>query len=420
MVNCTVIAQVSRKAPTLIVVAAMSLASGLVALVVVLGTVAAASPGLHIDEHALTADCDPTLSVRCASLRHTEGRKLFDNETFGGNGRTCRTCHSKKSGTFSPEEARVRVLKDPTDPLFLHDGLDNGQFGTGRITEHATVRIEISLPDDVTLADDPQRRTVIFNRGTPSTVNTPALDRLLMYDTREPTLQRQAFNAIHGHAQATRAPSPLELDLIKEFQQTDTRFFSSDVLERFARGGPRPELPAGTTAAERRGRAMFDDDVPFDGLTTRGICNVCHAGPMLNQFAAINPIGPPGGRRADIGVSQRNLIGNPVYAFIVSNPDGTETVVNTPDPGVMLTTPLPSPPPGSGFPQPPRAFFANVFKIPALWAVARTAPYFHDNSAKTLEEVAEHYAFYFRNGQLRFDFTPQDQTDMVAFLRLLD
>jgi len=63
----------------------------------------------------------------------------------------------------------------------------------------------------------------------------------------------------------------------------------------------------------------------------------------------------------------------------------------------MLTTPVPSPPPGSGFPTPPRAFFAGVFKIPTLWGVKHTAPYFHDNSMKTLEEVAEHYAFYFRN-----------------------
>ena len=29
-------------------------------------------------------------------------------------------------------------------------------------------------------------------------------------------------------------------------------------------------------------------------------------------------------------------------------------------------------------------------------------------------------AFYFRTGQLRFDFTAQDEADIVAFLRLLD
>jgi cytochrome c peroxidase len=140
---------------------------------------------------------------------------------------------------------------------------------------------------------------------------------------------------------------------------------------------------------------------------------------MLNQFARINPVGPPGGRRADIGVSQRNLLRNPVYSFVVTNQDGSVVVVNSPDPGVMLTTPLPAPPPGSGFPTQPRSFFADVFKIPTLWGVAGTAPYFHDNSAKTLEDVAEHYQFYFATGDVRFDFTEQDKADMVAFLKLL-
>jgi cytochrome c peroxidase len=363
-------------------------------------------------------DCDPLVSEGCAQVRHREGRRLFDVETFGGNGRTCRTCHSKKNGTFSPEDARERLAEDPTDSLFVHDALDDGLAGTFRITEHATVRIEIPLPPYVSLADDPNRRTVILNRGTPTTMNTPALDRLLMYDTREPNLQQQAFNAIRGHAQNTGAPSALELDLIREFQQTDLRFFSSEALAQFANGGAPPQLPPGTTDAESRGRAMFDN-VPFDGVTSRGLCTTCHSGPMLNQFAPGNPFGgPPGGRRADIRVSQRNLIGNPVYSFVVTNQDGNVVIINTPDPGVMLTVPLPIPPPGSGLPAPPRSFFANVFKIPTLWGISRTAPYFHDNSAKTLEDVAEHYAFYFNEVQ-RFDFTRRDRTDMVAFLKLL-
>ena len=372
-------------------------------------------------EQPLTLDCDPSLSDRCAKRRLQEGRRLFDQETFGGNGRTCRTCHSKKTGTFSPEEALARLAEDPNDPLFLHDGLDDGVAGTTRITEHATVRIEIPLPPDVILADDPTRRSVIFNRGTPTTMNTPALDRFLMYDTREPNLEQQAFNAIHGHAQNTREPTALELDLIKEFQQTDSRFFSSEALRDFANGGPPPQLPAGTTESEKRGRAMFDN-VPFDGLTTRGLCNTCHSGPMLNQFAPGNPFGgPPGGRRAGIGIEERNLLGNPVYSFVVTNPDGSTVVINTPDPGAMLNNPVPAPPPGSGFPTPPRAFFANLFKIPTLWGVKDTAPYFHDNSAKTLEDVAEHYAFFFLTSPSTsgFVFTAQDQADMVAFVKLL-
>jgi cytochrome c peroxidase len=212
---------------------------------------------------------------------------------------------------------------------------------------------------------------------------------------------------------------PLELHLIKEFQQTDARFFSSEALRSFANGGPPPQLPPGTTQSERRGRAMFDN-VPFDGVTTRGICNMCHSGPMLNRFAPGNPFGPPGGFRADIGVSDRNLLGNPVYTFIVTNQDGSVVVVsNTPDPGAMLNDPPPGAPPG--VPTPPRFFFANLFKVPTLWGVKDTAPYFHDNSAKTLEDVAEHYAFFFLTSPRTrgFVFTPQDQADIVAFLRLL-
>lgn len=367
-------------------------------------------------------DCDPASSEQCRKSRLQEGRRLFDVETFGGNGRTCRTCHSKKTGTFSPAETLARLIEDPNDPLFLHDGLDDGVSGTTRITEHATVRIEIPLPPGVVLANDPARRSVILNRGTPTTMNTPALDPLLMYDTREPNLLQQAFDAIRDHAQNTRLPTALELDLIREFQQTDSRFFSSEALHDFAGGGPPPQLPPGTTESERRGRAMFDN-VPFDprAATTRGICSSCHSGPMLNRAAAGNPFGlPPGGLRGSIGVSERNLIGNPVYTFIVTNQDGSVVVINdTPDPGAMLNNPPPAVPPG--VPTPPRSFFANFFKILPLWGVRDTAPYFHDNSAKTLEDVAEHYAFFFLNSPSTrgFVFTAQDQADVVAFLKLL-
>ena len=240
-----------------------------------------------------------------------------------------------------------------------------------------------------------------------------------MYDTREPNLQLQAFNAILGHAQNTRQPTALELDLIKEFQQADPRFFSSEALRVFANGGPPPQLPAGTTESERRGRAMFDN-VPFDRATTRGICNTCHSGPMLNRFAAVNPFGfPPGGRRASIGVSERNLMGNPLYTFLVRETDGSMTTITTPDPGAMLNDPPPSAPPG--VPTPPRSFFANFFKIPPLWGVKDTAPYFHDNSAKTLEDVARFYAMFFLDSPSTrgFIFTEQDQADMVAFVKLL-
>jgi cytochrome c peroxidase len=69
----------------------------------------------------------------------------------------------------------------------------------------------------------------------------------------------------------------------------------------------------------------------------------------------------------------------------------------------------------------------NAFKILSLWGVLRTAPYFHDNSAKTLEAVAAHYAKFFAlistppgGGDPALVLTEQDQADIVAYMKLLD
>jgi cytochrome c peroxidase len=61
----------------------------------------------------------------------------------------------------------------------------------------------------------------------------------------------------------------------------------------------------------------------------------------------------------------------------------------------------------------------NAFKISPLRGIRKTAPYFHDNSAKTLEDVARHYAnFFFVVAGIVL--TPEDQRDIVAFLKLLN
>src|SRR5215510_2510349 len=145
-----------------------------------------------------------------------EGKRLFERETFDGNGRTCSTCHTSATGTISPEDARSRFEAKPDDPLFLHDGSDDGKGnGAFRMLSHATVLVELALPPNVTLADDPGARSVVVRRGIPSTLNTPALDRVLMLDGRQPDLESQAASAIQGHAQARRIPTDMELQHIK-------------------------------------------------------------------------------------------------------------------------------------------------------------------------------------------------------------
>jgi cytochrome c peroxidase len=190
--------------------------------------------------HGPEADADRVL----------RGERLFERDTFGGNGRTCRTCHGEETGTLSPKEARRRLLKDPDDPLFRHDGSDDG-LGNGvtRITTDATVLVTIPLAPNVSLADDPSARTVIVRRGIASTLNTPALDPVLMLDGRQPTLEEQAAGAIIDHAQGV-VPSAASLRAIADFQRTGG-FFSSLALRRFARGGPAPGLPPGRTASDK-------------------------------------------------------------------------------------------------------------------------------------------------------------------------
>jgi hypothetical protein len=374
---------------------------------------------LNKEEQTLRAQDDESeRNVDEKNIGHRrEGRRLFEREEFGGNGRTCLTCHSRETGTVSPEDAQRRFAENQHDPLFVHDGSDDGQGnGVSRMLADATVLVEVPLPKNVRLADDPNARSVVLRRGIPSTLNTPALDSVLMLDGREPNLITQAQNAIRGHAQSTKKPSLRDLQLIAEFEQTKD-FFSSKELRRYARGGRAPELPAGTTESEKRGRLFFVD-APFDPTQKLGTCALCHSGPMLNQTNRFLPI-EPGTRFQNILVSELNFAGNPVRDFIFTNPeDGTETVVRSPDPGRALVT---------GDPRPLAFDNLNAFKIPSLWGVSRTAPYFHDNSAKTLEDLAAHYALFFAiittppdGGDPGILLTEQDQADIVAFLKLLN
>ena len=372
------------------------------------------------------------MPAEAAAAKAREGQRLFDHETFGGNGRTCRTCHSGNDGTITPEEVGERVLEDPSDALFLHDGLDDFFSGTTRIAAHATILIERELPEGVVLLDDPSATSVVFARGVPSTVNTPALDPALMYDIRNPNLPDQASGAIDRHAQATAPPTAEQLDAIADFQQTDQRFFSSAALKAFAEGGPAPALPAGRTASQKRGREFFVD-APWDPPNKKGACAFCHSGPLLNtanQFTTAATGAPPGFRAFDILVSSRNLMNNPVHTFAVTDSCNTTFVVRSPDPGIMMTgvynIPMLAqllPPKESCILHP--AFFANMFKTPQLFGVSRTAPYFHDNSAKSLEDVLEQYVFLFTSNlgfpitDSNIRLTEQDIDDIIAFLRLL-
>jgi cytochrome c peroxidase len=70
---------------------------------------------------------------------------------------------------------------------------------------------------------------------------------------------------------------------------------------------------------------------------------------------------------------------------------------------------------------------AGKFKAPSLRNIALTAPYMHDGSVATLEEVLDHYAAGGRGHAnpnkdpliRKIELTPQNRVDLLAFLRSL-
>jgi hypothetical protein len=201
---------------------------------------------------------------------------------------------------------------------------------------------------------------VVVRRGVPSTLNTPALDPVLMADGRAPDLVAQAHGAIMDHAQAPAPASDTDLARTAEVQRTEA-FFSSPAMVEASFFGRPPALPQGTTPAERRGRDFFVDQ-PI-GPNLEGVCAACHSGPMLNRtnqhLAVVNPGLVAGLRFLDLGLSDLNLPGYPVHDFIITLPDRTERSITSPDLGRLFI---------SGNP-----IQVNSFKIPTLWGVAGLA-----------------------------------------------
>jgi hypothetical protein len=355
-----------------------------------------------------------------------DGQQLFERETFGGNGRTCRTCHGRKTGTLSPREVQQRFLNNPQDPLFLHDGSDDGVGGgVSRILADATILVTIPLPPNVRLGDSTDR-FVTVKRGIPTTLNTPSLDPVLMLDGRQPTLELQALGAIEAHAQHTIPPTLKELEIIKQFQLTEAFFSSPELLVR-SLGGPPPGLPKGVTPSEKRGRRFFEDvpPNPADGFKP-GLCAHCHSGTLLDQTNEFAPqfFGVPvrtGTRFQNVLVSFFNDAHNTVREFIFNEGTPNERHVFSPDPGRALITGFVDGPGGLQLPENTTFENTDAFKIAQLRGIRHTAPYFHDNSAKTLEAVAAHYTKFFDFVTGGFiTLTEQDQQDIVAFMKLLD
>jgi cytochrome c peroxidase len=158
-------------------------------------------------------------------------------------------------------------------------------------------------------------------------------------------------------------------------------------------GHPLPDLDPPLTAFEQKGKEKFDD-----------FCRRCHGGPaqvknLENRVAppfdgSTNPESlnivvsnpPPNGFPSS--VIQGPGFDLPTQLFTVDLPTGTKVVLESSDPGTVLTDVRALETVGGN-----QVF--NRFDVPQLRGINRTAPYFHDHRAKTLEDVVEHYQSFF-------------------------
>ena len=367
---------------------------------------------------------------------------------LGGNGRSCADCHiPRDSFQLSPAsvEARFQFLQwrrtwNPAaqDPLFLP--LDADDFRTNgalandfsNLRENGLIRVTLPLPANVRLIDPATNAvsaetSVDVWRAVPSVfdVKLTGPDGAIPWprgpnptggyqlDGRKATLQEQALGALEAHAQIASAPSQRLLDDLAAFQNV---LFSSPrarLLADAVRNGvsPLPDVDPPLNALEAQGKVVF----------TRA-CAQCHGGPgqstiqapLLARFHDIQVNCP---RPVDTVVPARFTfvpcpprLARNARTYVFTQPNGTVIRRTSSDPGRALLTGFVGGPAGTDD--------WNKFDVPTLRGISKTAPYFHNNSVDTLEQVVDQYIAFFKHAQFNAPVVPPfASTDGVHFDR---
>jgi cytochrome c peroxidase len=397
-------------------------------------------------------------------------------QSLGTNGRACRSCHVQSCGwTLTPAIAQARFdATQGTDPLFSAvDGavspnadvstLEARRSAYALLLTKGLIRVGLPIPTGAEFAlvavDDPYgfagaAQLSLFRRPLPA-ANLPFLTTV-MWDGRESNpdrtlagdLAQQAIDATLGHAQAAVTPTAAQVQAIVAFE---TSLFTAQSVDAAAGdltaaqggGGPvalsqqsffagindpfggnpqgtpftpdamtlypwdagspaNPGSTEGARAAVARGQKIFDERT----FTVSGVgglndllgqpqitatCTTCHDAPNVGDHS--RPLA------LDIGIAgaARRTPDLPLYTL---QNLATGATVQTTDPGRALVT----------------GKWADIgkFKGPILRGLPARAPYFHNGSAATLNDVVSFYDARFSIG-----LSAQDQADLVAFLRTL-
>jgi mono/diheme cytochrome c family protein len=299
----------------------------------------------------------------------SQGERIFLDETFDGNGRTCGTCHRPTDNFALSPEFIARLPAD--DPLFVAE--TNSQLG--RNFENPRLMRELGLIlenqdgfDD--LENDFNMRGIPHTLALSTSVASSAGPRTGWSGDGAPgdgSLRAFATGAVIQHFTRTtnriagvdfRLPTEGELDALEAFQLSLGR------REDLALPLPlRGVVPA-------RGQEIFMDN-------TLGKCNACH----FNAGANADP---------------------EVFGAESDNRNFDTGVEDLPDQPADLTGERVPEDDGFGIPG------NGEFNTPPLVEAADTGPFFHNNSIETVEGAV---AFY--NGRA-FNSSPAGQLLIAA------
>ena len=316
-----------------------------------------------------------------------QGFQIFFNEKFGGNGRTCGTCHpSDNNFTIDPKYLTTLA---PDDPLFVAESNPDLAHNFENPTLMRALGLIVENPDGFdNLATKFVLRSVPHLLGLqhsrtpiqPGSPNPPA-ERLGWAGDGAPgagTIRDFAVGAITQHFTKTlnrvpgtdfRLPTNAEMDALAAFQLALGR--QQDL-----------NLPAMQfkSPVVSRGQAIFLATDSVGGTVGAGKCNLCH------------------GNGGALGLDHDNRNFN----------IGTEDLADHPADLIMPG----ARPRDGGFGKGPNAkggFGNGRFNTPVVIEAADTGPFFHNNSAATIEEAV---AFYnsnaFNNSEVGISFKAAD------------
>ncbi|AUX21940.1 uncharacterized protein SOCEGT47_024380 [Sorangium cellulosum] len=408
------------------------------------------SYNLHLEEtlrfNPVQPGADPArgralFGLAADSDTEDKSQALFEGPSvaFGGtvvsNQRTCFTCHRGLVVELGLPAAPLSASIDAGDALFtgIQADAQGDPDALGNLDELALIKYRPNRFNPQRGEDDPFRR-VFFWRKSTRLINV-AFGIGFLNDARGRTMFETDRGAVFSHTQSSdrrfddlfSVQDGNDLEAFQFSQLSDPRLAAlrdpSDPMFRVLARDPFYTVPVATRAQER-GKRVFEKYCMTCHNVPNVFSNLSNIEPLGNGETDVqNPVfGPSVGRTFNVGVSERNRHGlrfthhagggrfEPIVLPLVDEDGAVVPFEVTMDVGLAATT--------------GRLQDVGRFKVPQLRRLARNAPYFHDNSAMTIEEVVDHFNSDFynrsRDGRrfpIRLDH--RQRADLIEFLRIL-